>query len=77
MSIIIFGGIVARAPQNLFKLLQSSTQPLWNIILFVVITLISVAVIIYIQEGVRRVRADAVSVCAVASSTAVRARTSR
>ncbi len=55
MSIIIFGGIVARAPQNLMQLLQGSTQPLWNVVLFVLITLVSVAVIVYIQEGVRRI----------------------
>ncbi|MFN8531889.1 MAG: SecY family transport protein, partial [Anaerolineae bacterium] len=55
MSIIIFGGIVARAPQNLAQLMTSSTQPLWNLVVFVIITLVSVAVIVYIQEGVRRI----------------------
>ncbi|MFN8528763.1 MAG: preprotein translocase subunit SecY, partial [Anaerolineae bacterium] len=39
MSIIIFGGIVARAPQNLAQLMTSSTQPLWNLVVFVIITL--------------------------------------
>jgi preprotein translocase subunit SecY len=55
LSIIIFGGIVASAPQNLVQLLTNSTQPLWNIVLFVVIVLVSVVVIIFINEGVRRI----------------------
>ncbi|MDX2162451.1 MAG: preprotein translocase subunit SecY [bacterium] len=55
MSIIIFGGIVASAPRNLVQLLTNSTQPVWNVALFVLITLISVVVIIFIQEGVRRI----------------------
>ncbi len=55
LSIIIFAGIVARAPQRLIQLITGSTQPLWNIAAFVLITLVSVIVIIYIQEGVRRV----------------------
>ncbi len=55
LSIIIFGGIVARAPQNLVQLLTNSTQQLWNLVLFVVILVISVVVIIIIQEGTRRI----------------------
>ncbi len=55
LSIIIFGGIVARAPQNLAQLLTNSTQPIWNLVLFVVITLVSVVIIVTIQEGVRRI----------------------
>lgn len=55
LSIIIFAGIVAQAPSNLFQLLQSSTQPLYNLILFVIIVLVSIVVIVYIYEGVRRI----------------------
>lgn len=55
ISIIIFSGIVAGAPQGLAQLLANSQQPLWNFILFVVITLASLVVIIRIQEGVRRI----------------------
>jgi preprotein translocase subunit SecY len=55
ISIIIFAGIVAQAPQNLMSLLRNSTQPIYNLILFVVIVVLSIIVIIYIQEGVRRI----------------------
>jgi preprotein translocase subunit SecY len=55
ISIIIFAGIVAQAPQNLMSLLRNSTQPVYNLILFVVIVVVSIIVIIYIQEGVRRI----------------------
>jgi preprotein translocase subunit SecY len=55
LSIIIFSGIVARAPQNLVSLATNSTQPAFNIAAFVVITVISVVGIILIQEGVRRI----------------------
>lgn len=55
ISIIIFAGIVAGAPQGLAQLLANSQQPLWNLFLFVAITLASLVVIIRIQEGVRRI----------------------
>lgn len=55
LSIIIFAGIVAQAPTNLGSLLNNSTQPLFNLILFVAITLVSIFVIILITEGVRRI----------------------
>jgi preprotein translocase subunit SecY len=55
LSIIIFAGIVARAPQNVAQLLSSSTQPAFNLIAFILITVVSVFVIIIIQEGVRRI----------------------
>jgi preprotein translocase subunit SecY len=55
LSIIIFSGIVSRAPQNLVSLATNSTQPAFNIAAFVVITVISVVGIILIQEGVRRI----------------------
>ena len=55
LSIIIFSGIVASAPGNLVRLLTGSTQPIFNLILFIAIVIISVVVIIIIQEGVRRI----------------------
>ncbi len=55
LSIIIFAGIVARAPQRLVQLISSSTQPVFNIGAFVIITIISVIGIVFIQEGVRRI----------------------
>jgi preprotein translocase subunit SecY len=55
LSIIIFSGIVSQAPTNLGQLLSTSTQPLYNLIMFIAIVLISVVVIVYIYEGVRRI----------------------
>lgn len=55
LSIIIFSGIVASAPRNLASLMTTSTQPVFNLIMFVVITLVSIVGIIIIQEGVRRI----------------------
>jgi preprotein translocase subunit SecY len=55
LSIIIFAGIVAQAPSALTQLLNSSTQPIYNLILFILIVLVSVVVIVYIYDGVRRV----------------------
>jgi preprotein translocase subunit SecY len=56
LSIIIFAGIVARAPQSLLQLLSSTSRPVFfDIAVFVVIVVVSVVVIVYIQEGTRRV----------------------
>jgi preprotein translocase subunit SecY len=55
LSIIIFAGIVTQAPGNLLRLLNSSTQPIINLIFFVVLTLVSIVGIVFIQEGVRRI----------------------
>lgn len=55
LSIIIFSGIVAQVPSNLGNLITTSTQPIFNLIVFVVIVLISVVVIVYIYDGVRRI----------------------
>ncbi len=55
ISIIIFAGIVASTPTNLANLIANSPQWVWDVLLFVVLTLASVVVIIYIQEGVRRI----------------------
>jgi preprotein translocase subunit SecY len=53
ISIIIFAGIVSRVPANLYQLLQ--THFVFNLIVFVVLTLVTVAVIVTIQEGTRRI----------------------
>jgi preprotein translocase subunit SecY len=53
ISFIIFAGIVSRAPQAVTQVL--SQPQLRDIILFVVLGVVAVAVIIYIQEGQRRI----------------------
>ena len=56
ISIIIFAGIVAQAPLNLFNLISSNQDlAVYNIVLFIAITLISVVGIVLIQEGERRI----------------------
>jgi preprotein translocase subunit SecY len=59
ISIIIFAGIVANLPSNFIQLITGSSgdtpRLIYNLVLFVVITLVSIVAIIYIQEGVRRV----------------------
>ncbi len=56
ISIIIFAGIVAQAPQNLIQLLtQQPDRTLYNLALFIVITVLSVLAVVIIQEGVRRI----------------------
>ncbi len=52
VSIIIFGGIVARVPQRVGQLLVGDVRAL---IIFVFITIITVAVIVFVQEGQRRI----------------------
>lgn len=53
ISIIIFAGIVARVPANLFNLLE--TNFIFNLLAFVALTVITVVVIVVIQEGTRRI----------------------
>jgi preprotein translocase subunit SecY len=57
ISIIIFAGIVAVAPQQFINLMINSTGAFrfYNILLFVVLILGSVIACILVQEGVRRV----------------------
>jgi preprotein translocase subunit SecY len=55
ISIIIFAGIVARAPSSFFNLIGTSLHPVWDVVLFVLIVLVSIVVCIYVQEGVRRI----------------------
>jgi preprotein translocase subunit SecY len=53
ISFIIFAGIVSRAPQAVTQVL--SQPQLRDILLFIVLGVVAVAVIIYIQEGQRRI----------------------
>lgn len=53
ISVIIFAGIVAGAPSGLFNLLQ--IRFLFNLVAFVLITIITVVVIVYLNEGTRRI----------------------
>lgn len=55
LSIIIFAGIAARAPQSIATMLGTSTQPLFNLIVFILITVVTIVVVVIIQEGVRRI----------------------
>jgi preprotein translocase subunit SecY len=56
LSIIIFAGIVAQTPGNLTQLLTGSSQPwVYNLIMFVLISVASVVIIVFIYEGVRRI----------------------
>jgi len=53
LSLIIFGGIVARTPQNLQRIYTSDR---WGgLLVFVAITVLTVLVIVYVQEGQRRI----------------------
>ncbi|MEM9951528.1 MAG: preprotein translocase subunit SecY [Chloroflexota bacterium] len=57
ISIIIFAGIVALVPNNIYQMLVANqgVRLAYNVILFIIILLVSVIAIIYIQEGVRRI----------------------
>lgn len=55
LSIIIFSGIVARVPYNLARLVLNSQNALFNIVVFILLTAITVVVIVVVQEGVRRI----------------------
>jgi preprotein translocase subunit SecY len=52
ISLIIFGGIVARVPQSVGGLWLRSP---WALVFFTLITVITVAVIVIVQEGQRRI----------------------
>ena len=54
ISFIIFAGIVSRAPAAAGSLFGGGLQ-LRDVVLFVVLAIVAVAVIIYIQEGQRRI----------------------
>jgi adenylate kinase family enzyme len=53
ISFIIFAGIVSQAPAGLLQTLQQPSPR--DIVLFAVLAIVAVAVIIYIQEGQRRI----------------------
>jgi preprotein translocase subunit SecY len=52
LSIIIFGGIVSRVPQRIGQMLVTDVR---GLVLFLVITVVTVAVIVFVQEGERRI----------------------
>jgi len=53
LSLIIFGGIVARAPTNIARIY--TTDGWLGILFFAIITALTVFVIVYVQEGQRRI----------------------
>jgi preprotein translocase subunit SecY len=53
VSILIFGGIVAQLPGQIAGFV--SREDWWNLILFLVITVLTIAVIAFVQEGQRRI----------------------
>ena len=55
ISIIIFGGIVARIPNNIGQILADPQRAFVGIIAFAIVVVLTVAVIVYVQEGERRV----------------------
>jgi preprotein translocase subunit SecY len=55
LSIIIFAGIAARAPQSIANMLATSISPIFNLLVFILITGVTIVVVVIIQEGVRRI----------------------
>ncbi|MFZ0544792.1 MAG: preprotein translocase subunit SecY [Candidatus Promineifilaceae bacterium] len=57
ISLIIFGGIVSRIPSNLLNLfsLPEQTTRIFSVVAFLLLTVITVLVIVVVQEGQRRV----------------------
>ena len=55
LSIIIFAGIVARVPYNLGRMVLNSQNALFNVAVFITLTLVTVFVIVIVQEGIRRI----------------------
>ncbi len=55
ISIIIFGGIVARIPSNISQILADPQRAFVGIIAFAIVVVLTVAVIVYVQEGERRI----------------------
>jgi preprotein translocase subunit SecY len=53
VSLIIFGGIVSEMPRNIAQLVQTQQWILLG--LFTLVTVVTVAVIVYVQEGQRRI----------------------
>jgi preprotein translocase subunit SecY len=55
ISIIIFGGIVARIPQNVAQLLADPVKAPIAVGAFLLVIVLTVFVIVYVQEGERRI----------------------
>jgi len=53
ISLIIFGGIVARVPTRLGQMIQAGNYT--GVVAFFVITIVTVAAIVFVQEGQRRI----------------------
>ncbi len=55
ISIIIFGGIVSRIPNNIQQLLADQSKAPVAIGAFIIVIVLTVLVIVYVQEGERRI----------------------
>ncbi len=55
ISIIIFGGIVARIPSNISQILADPQRAFVGILAFIVVVVLTVGVIVFVQEGERRI----------------------
>jgi preprotein translocase subunit SecY len=55
LSIISSPGIVAKVPHNIGRLILNSENVLFNVAVFVILTIVTVLVIVMVQEGVRRI----------------------
>jgi preprotein translocase subunit SecY len=55
LSLIIFGGIVSRVPTNILQILNGN-NPIVGLLIFIVIMILTMIVIVYVQEGERRIR---------------------
>ncbi len=55
LSLIIFAGIVARMPQNLYSLLSDKTYGVLLLVIILIIMLITIFAIVYVQQGRRNV----------------------
>lgn len=55
LSLIIFSGIVSRIPTNLGQLMESQQQRVPILVFFLLLTVLTIFVIVYVQEGRRLV----------------------
>jgi len=55
MSIIIFGGIVARLPSNIGSLLADPQSALQSLLAFIIVLILVIFLIVVVQEGQRRI----------------------
>ncbi len=56
LSLVIFAGIVARIPTNITRLYSADTgSTIRNAIIFLLLTVLTVVVIVIVQEGMRRI----------------------